>query len=158
MPLIHVVKPREAKQRNSFGVAFDLLAIGPQSMVTKMHYLKENVIPFHSHPNEQTGYILSGRIRVLTRDSRHELDPGDTYAIPANIEHSIEIIEDAKEVQVFTRPSGAPRGRAASPWPAQGVRVRMIAANASISTAPPLALRPRSALWRQRRSSFRTAD
>src|SRR5262249_34641122 len=83
--LIHVVKLREAKQRNSFGVAFDLLAIGPQSMVTKMHYLKENVIPFHSHPNEQTGYILSGRIRVLTRDSRHELDPGDTYAIPANI-------------------------------------------------------------------------
>ena len=85
-------------------VAFDLLAIGPQSMVTKMHYLKENVIPFHSHPNEQTGYILSGRIRVLTRDSRHELDPGDTYAIPANIEHSIEIIEDAEEVQVFTPP------------------------------------------------------
>ncbi|HEY7319984.1 MAG TPA: cupin domain-containing protein [Candidatus Binatia bacterium] len=104
MPLIHVVKHREAKQRNSFGVAFDLLAIGPQSMVTKMHYLKENVIPFHSHPNEQTGYILSGRIRVLTRDSRHELDSGDTYAIPANIEHSIEIIEDAEEVQVFTPP------------------------------------------------------
>ncbi len=41
---------------------------------------------------------------MLTRDSRHELDPGDTYAIPANIEHSIEIIEDAEEVQVFTPP------------------------------------------------------
>src|SRR5437667_94412 len=94
----------EAKHRNSVGVAFDLLAIGPQSMVTKMHYRKENVIPFHSHPNEQTGYILSGRICVLTRDSRHELGPDDTYAIPANVEHSIEIIEDAEEVQVFTPP------------------------------------------------------
>ena len=73
-------------------------------MVTKMHYRKDNVIPFHSHPNEQAGYILSGRIRVLTRDSRHELGPGDTYAIPANIEHRIEIIEDAEEVQVFTPP------------------------------------------------------
>src|ERR1700736_4915050 len=99
--MIHVVKPKEAKHRNSFGVAFDLLAIGPQSMVTKMHYRKDNVIPFHSHPNEQTGYILSGRICVLTRDSRHELGPDDTYAIPANIEHSIEIIEDAEEVQKF---------------------------------------------------------
>src|SRR5437899_2767148 len=79
--MIHVVKPKEAKHRNSFGVAFDLLAIGPQSMVTKMHYRKENLIPFHSHPNEQTGYVLSGRICVLTRDSRHELGPGDTYAI-----------------------------------------------------------------------------
>jgi quercetin dioxygenase-like cupin family protein len=102
--MIHVVKSSEAKQRNSFRVAFDLLAIGPQSMITKMHYRKENIIPFHSHPNEQTGYLLSGRIRVLTRDSRHELGPGDTYAIPANAEHSIEIIEDAKEVQVFTPP------------------------------------------------------
>src|SRR5438093_12911298 len=105
MPLIHVVKPREAKQRNSFGVAFDLLATGPQSMVTKMHYLKENVIPFHSHPNEHTGYILSGRIRVLTRDSRHGLDPGDTYGIPANIEHSIEIIEYTEVAQLFTSQS-----------------------------------------------------
>ena len=102
--MIHVVKSSEAKQRNSFGVAFDLLAIGPQSMITKMHYRKENIIPFHSHPNEQTGYLLSGRIRVLTPDSRYELGPDDTYAIPANAEHSIEIIEDAKEVQVFTPP------------------------------------------------------
>jgi quercetin dioxygenase-like cupin family protein len=41
---------------------------------------------------------------VLTCDSRYELGPGDTYAIPANIEHSIEIMEDAEEVQVFTPP------------------------------------------------------
>ncbi len=102
--MIHVIKSTEAKQRNSFGVSFDLLAIGPQSMVTKMRYRKDNVIPFHSHPNEQSGYILSGRIRVLTRDSGHELGPGDTYAIPANVEHSIEIIEPAEEVQVFTPP------------------------------------------------------
>lgn len=102
--MIHVVKSREAKKRNSFGVAFDLLAIGQQLMVTQMHYQKENIIPFHSHPNEQTGYILSGRIRIRTRDSQHELGPGDTYAIPANVEHSIQIIEDAEEVQVFTPP------------------------------------------------------
>ena len=41
---------------------------------------------------------------MLTRDSGHELARGDTYAIPAHIEHSIEIIEDAEEVQVFTPP------------------------------------------------------
>ena len=73
-------------------------------MVTKMRYRTDNLIPFHSHPNEQVGYVLSGRIVVLTRDARHELGPGDTYAIPANVEHSIEIIEQAEEVQVFTPP------------------------------------------------------
>jgi quercetin dioxygenase-like cupin family protein len=102
--MIHIVKSTEARPRTSLGVSFDLLAIGARSMVTKMHYRKDNVIPFHSHPNEQSGYLLSGRILVLTRDSRHELGPGDTYSIPANVEHSIEIIEAAEEVQMFTPP------------------------------------------------------
>src|SRR5438128_9888360 len=102
--MIHVVKLKEAKHRNSFGVAFDLLAIGPQSMVTKMHYRKENVIPFHSHPNEQTGYILSGRICVLTRDSRHELAPGYRYPIQPHIDHSIVTLHDAEEVHRLTPP------------------------------------------------------
>ena len=105
--MIHVVKSTQSKPRNSFGVEFDLLAIGPQSMMTKMRYRPDNVIPFHSHPNEQIGYVLSGRIRVLTRDSQYELGTGDTYAIPANVEHSIEIIEAAEEIQVFTPPRDA---------------------------------------------------
>ena len=100
--MIHVVKATQAKPRASFGVAFDLLATGQTSMMTKMRYRTDNVIPFHSHPNEQIGYVLSGRIRVLTRDSQHELGTGDTYAISGNVEHSIEIIEAAEEVQVFT--------------------------------------------------------
>lgn len=102
--MIHVTRATEAQPRNSFGVAFDLLATGPQSMMTKMHYRIGNRIPFHSHPNEQIGYILFGRVRVLTREDVRELGPGDTYAIPANIEHSIENLEDADEVQVFTPP------------------------------------------------------
>lgn len=102
--MIHLVTATAARQRQSFGVTFDVLATGPQSMMTKMRYRTDNVIPFHSHPNEQIGYLLSGRIRVLTRDARVELNPGDTYAIAANVEHSIEILEAAEEVQVFTPP------------------------------------------------------
>lgn len=101
---IHVVRASEAQERNSFGVIFELLATGPQCMMTKMHYRVGNLIPFHSHPNEQIGYILFGRVRVLTRKSVVELGTGDTYSIPAGVEHSIEIIEDADEVQVFTPP------------------------------------------------------
>jgi len=69
-----------------------------------MHYRIGNVIPFHAHPNEQAGYILSGRVRVLTRDSESELGPGDSYAIPAGIDHSIVIFEDTEELQVFSPP------------------------------------------------------
>ena len=102
--MIHVVRGPDAQQRTSFGVAFDLLAVGPQAMMTKMHYRVGNVIPFHAHPNEQIGYVLSGRIRVLTRATSVVLTAGDSYSIPASEEHSIEIIEDADELQVFTPP------------------------------------------------------
>lgn len=102
--MIHITRAAEALPRQSFGVAFDLLAVGPQSMMTKMHYRVGNRIPFHSHPNEQIGYLLCGRVRVLTREQSCELGPGDTYAIAAGVEHSIEILEDADEVQVFTPP------------------------------------------------------
>lgn len=103
-PMIHLVRAPEAQPRTSFGVAFDLLATGPQCMMTKMHYRLGNVIPFHAHPNEQIGYVLFGRIRVHTRDAAHELGAGDSYSIPALVEHSIEILEDADEIQVFTPP------------------------------------------------------
>lgn len=102
--MIPVVRAHEAQQRKSFGVSFDLLATGPQCMMTKMHYRVGNLIPFHSHPNEQIGYILSGRVRVRTPQTASELGPGDTYCIPAGLEHSIEVIEDADEVQVFSPP------------------------------------------------------
>jgi quercetin dioxygenase-like cupin family protein len=102
--MIDVVKASEAEPRKSFDVAFDLLAIGPQSMIAKMHYRPENHIPFHSHPNEQSGYIISGRTRVVTRDASYELGPGDSYVIPADVEHSIEVIEPTEELQVFTPP------------------------------------------------------
>lgn len=102
--MIHLVRAKEAQQRQSFGVAFELLATGPQCMMTKMHYRVGNRIPFHAHPNEQIGYLLFGRVRVLTRDVTLELAPGDTYSIPANVEHSIEILEDSDELQVFSPP------------------------------------------------------
>lgn len=102
--MIHLVRAQEAQSRHSFGVAFDLLATGPQCMMTKMHYRVGNRIPFHAHPNEQIGYVLSGRTRVLTRELAYELVAGDSYSIPAGVEHSIEIIEDADELQVFAPP------------------------------------------------------
>jgi quercetin dioxygenase-like cupin family protein len=102
--MINVVKATEAAPRKSFDVKFDLLASGPQSMIALMHYRPENRVPFHSHPNEQSGYIISGRTRVRTRDAAHELGAGDSYVVPANVEHSIEILEPTEELQVFTPP------------------------------------------------------
>lgn len=101
---IHLVKSGNGEKRKSFDVSFDLLARGPTSMMTIMRYRVGNIIPSHSHPNEQAGYLLSGRVRIKAGNEIKELESGDSYVIPANVEHSLEIIEDSEELQVFSPP------------------------------------------------------
>lgn len=103
------VVPADQGQKRSFkGVDFVVLAVGEKSMVTKMLYKPGDFVPFHGHPNEQSGYVLSGRYRLHLKGMKGnhsaELEVGDSYAIPPNVEHSMEIIEAGQVVDVFTPP------------------------------------------------------
>jgi quercetin dioxygenase-like cupin family protein len=99
-----VVKANDTQKREFMGVSFDLLSVGNESMVTKMKYKSGDFVPEHSHPNEQSGYVLSG-IYMLRLDDRDEiLMKGDSYSIPANVEHSMEILEPGEIIDIFTPP------------------------------------------------------
>lgn len=97
-----IVKKENAKSRQFKGVAFDILAVGQQSMVTKMNYKVGNDVPFHSHPNEQSGYVISGKHRIKIQNLIEILNPGDSYSIPENMEHAWEVIEEGEVIDVFT--------------------------------------------------------
>ena len=99
-----IVKSKDAKQREFRGVSFDVLAVGHKSMVTRMNYTAGNIVPFHQHPNEQSGYVISGKIQFRSADIDEILEPGDTYTIGENTEHSFEIIESARVIDFFTPP------------------------------------------------------
>jgi quercetin dioxygenase-like cupin family protein len=51
-------KNNKAKKREFKGIIFDVLAIGEKSMITRMNYKKGDHVPFHNHPNEQSGYAI----------------------------------------------------------------------------------------------------
>ncbi len=99
-----ITKNRDAKNRKFKGVSFDLLAVGQKSMITRMNYKVGDSVPFHSHPNEQSGYVISGKHRITFQDISEILAPGDSYSIPENIEHSWEVIEGGEVIDVFTPP------------------------------------------------------
>ena len=99
-----IVTSQEGKRRSFYGVDFVVFAHGPESMVTKMVYKLEDKVPFHSHPNEQSGYVLSGKYRIRFSEFDQEIGLGDSYSIPANIEHSIEVIEAGEVLDFFTPP------------------------------------------------------
>ena len=99
-----IVKSKDAVRRTFYGVEFVLLSHGPDSMVTKMLYKSSDSVPVHAHPNEQSGYVISGKYRLRFLGNDQELEVGDSYSIPANIEHSIEIIVPGEVVDFFTPP------------------------------------------------------
>jgi len=101
-----VVKKEVSKKKTFKGVLLDVLAIGEKSMVTKMNYVKGDFASTHAHPNEQSGYVISGKYRLIIEATDGkidvELNSGDSYAIPENIPHSFEVIEGGEVIDVFT--------------------------------------------------------
>ena len=46
----------------------------------------------NKHPHEQPGYFVSGHIVLIIDGERYDMTPGDSWAIPGNVEHGAEII------------------------------------------------------------------
>lgn len=98
----NIVKKEDATPKQFLGVDFVVLSIGKDSMVTKMLYKPTDSVSFHKHPNEQSGYVISGKYKLKFGGEEFLLSEGDTYSLPANVEHSIEILEAGQVVDVFT--------------------------------------------------------
>ena len=68
------------------------------------HRILQVNVPFHSHPNEQAGYVISGKIRLKFAKYDEILIKGDSYVIPENQAHSLTVIEAGEVIDVFTPP------------------------------------------------------
>ncbi len=99
-----IVTSKEAKRRKFLGVDFVVLSHGPESMITKMLYKKEDNVPLHKHPNEQSGYVISGKYKIIFGGEEQVIGPGDSYSIPRNVEHRIDIIEPGEVLDFFSPP------------------------------------------------------
>jgi quercetin dioxygenase-like cupin family protein len=101
-----IVRKENVAKKTFKGVSLDVLAIGERSMVTKMNYVQGNYATMHAHPNEQCGYVISGKYRLIINGSDETVDvilnAGDSYAIPGDAPHSFEVIEGGEVVDVFT--------------------------------------------------------
>ena len=99
-----IVKKQDAKKKEFKGVSFDVLAIGEKSMITKMYYRVGDHVPFHSHYNEQSGYVISGKIRLRFGEYDEILQAGDSYSIPGNTMHSIDALKESMVLDFFVPP------------------------------------------------------
>ena len=84
------------------GVSIKTLVYGDKSLLTEFRLEKGNRIPLHTHPSEQTGYMVSGFIRLSIGGELFDAKPGDSWSIPGGMEHGAEIVEDSRIVEVFS--------------------------------------------------------
>jgi quercetin dioxygenase-like cupin family protein len=96
-----IIKNRDAKRRQFKGISLDVLAVGEKSMVTRMNYKAGDVVPVHSHPHEQCGYVVAGRARLTCGGQEDLLEPGDSYYIPGGVPHGLHALEDGHIIDFF---------------------------------------------------------
>lgn len=84
------------------GIEMKTFAYGENSLLTRFHLKQGSVLPQHSHPQEQTGFMVSGKMRMFIDNESFLAEPGDTWSIKGGVEHRAEIIEDSVAIEVFS--------------------------------------------------------
>jgi quercetin dioxygenase-like cupin family protein len=84
------------------GIDQKTLAYGEKALMAEFRLKKHAVLPRHRHPHEQTGYLVSGKIRLHIDDQCFECNPGDSWCIPGGAEHGADVLEDAVAIEVFS--------------------------------------------------------
>ena len=74
------------------GVERKTLVYGEKTLLSEFRLEKGKLLPLHIHPQEQTGYLVSGHIILIINGERYDIQPGDSWVIPANVDHGSEIM------------------------------------------------------------------
>ena len=76
---------------------------GEKMLVAVVTLAAQTHLPNHSHPHEQVGIILEGKLEFTIDGETRILLPGDIYTIPGNIEHKAKTFEKpVKVMDVFS--------------------------------------------------------
>jgi quercetin dioxygenase-like cupin family protein len=84
------------------GVTMRPLAFEQKTIMCEFKLEQGHTLPSHKHPYEQTGYLLSGKLNFRIDKKWHLTEPGDSWCIPENVEHEVEIMEDSLVIELFS--------------------------------------------------------
>jgi quercetin dioxygenase-like cupin family protein len=84
------------------GVNLTTLVHGEKTLMGQFKIAKGSAIPAHTHPHEQTGFMISGKLRFNVDGEIFDAGPGDSWCLPGDVEHSAEALEDSVVVEVFS--------------------------------------------------------
>jgi quercetin dioxygenase-like cupin family protein len=83
------------------GIMQKTLVFGKNTLMTEFRLDKGAELPQHTHPHEQTRYLISGHMTLRIENAKADIRPGDSGNIPAHAGHSAAIHEDSVAIEVF---------------------------------------------------------
>jgi quercetin dioxygenase-like cupin family protein len=84
------------------GIMIKTLVYGDKTLISEFRMEQGSQLPPHAHPNEQTGYLIAGKIRLSIGDEKFDVEPGDSWCVLSNVEHRAEILADSVAIEVFS--------------------------------------------------------
>ena len=84
------------------GVERMTLAHGERTLLGAFRLAAGATIPMHQHPQEQTGYMVTGRMDFTIGGEVFTAESGDGWCISPDVEHGVEVMEDALVIEVFS--------------------------------------------------------
>lgn len=86
------------------GLTRRTLVFGEKMMICEFDFDSNVTIPIHTHPHEQVGYVVRGKVRMTIGDQSYELATGDSYCAPSNIPHGAYTYEPTVIIDTFNPP------------------------------------------------------
>ncbi|MBN2234406.1 MAG: cupin domain-containing protein [Opitutales bacterium] len=84
------------------GICYKTLVHGNRTLLAEFLLTQNHKLPRHSHPHEQTGYLVDGHIVLTIGSESFDVWPGDSWCIPGNTEHEAFVMEDSTAIEVFS--------------------------------------------------------
>lgn len=86
------------------GVIVRILTDGDNITLVEVDLEPGSVVPMHTHVNEQSGTLMSGRMKFEIGDETFEVKPGDAWMIPSGVPHEVTTIEKSLVIEAFSPP------------------------------------------------------
>ncbi|MHA1248856.1 MAG: cupin domain-containing protein [Candidatus Helarchaeota archaeon] len=83
------------------GIFRKTLVYDDNLMMIQFKLLKGAELPLHSHPHQQMGYIISGKLEFYVDNKTIILEAGDSYLVKSNIKHGAKVLETSIVIDVF---------------------------------------------------------
>jgi quercetin dioxygenase-like cupin family protein len=84
------------------GISIKTVCSGRSTLMTEFRLKAGSMLSEHSHPHEQTGYLVKGRMKLYIDGAGRELGPGDSWCVAGGLPHRAEIREDSVAIEVFS--------------------------------------------------------